>query len=616
MTATHLSPIQTGLDSIEADADPVATRIGLLERRLARSEKARAAAEAFLEKKSRVLAQANEELQARKKDLQADLGLRTRQLLEAQRVAGFGTVIWDVRRRRLEVSPQIYVLFGIDAASVDAVIGHRQLIRRVHAEDRETVIDWLYRELHNNLRPERDHYIEFRTRGRRGKTGQRWLRAMAQIQFDNRGRPALVLGTIQDVTRQTETAAEAAALHEREQLQLANLQALNGELTQARENADRANSAKSRFLAMMSHDIRTPLNGVIGMLSLMDQDTLNTDQRRTLALARSSGDQLRVLLDDIIDLARAEAGRFQLNPAPTDLTKLLSDGASFWRRVAVEKRLTLDTVLNLSHPRCILADRVRLRQLIDNLLSNAIKNTGDGSVTLLAEYRAGERLRVEVHDTGIGVPPNRRAELFEDFGQLQLPGSQSGGAGLGLSICRRIIEVMGGSIGVDDSSLGSCFWFEIPFTAIAAPPTVAAAGLRSLARADGRALRVLVAEDVETNRIVVEGHLRRLGCEVVLVNDGRAAVEAATGGAFDLVLMDMAMPIMGGAEATRAIRALPAPAGQTPIVALTAYTRPEELAPMMAAGAVASASKPIVMADLYKVMRMALGQARAASTMA
>ena len=604
MNISRFTPPRAANETINNVDGGFAARIALQERRLARSEKARAAAEALLERKSRILAFANEELNARKVDLLADLERRTRQLLEAQRVAGFGTVIWDVRARRLEVSPQVYVLFG--ARQAGNFIGHRELIRCVRVEDRQMVIDWLYRELNGNQRPDRDHFVEFRTRG--GRTGQdsRWLRAMAQIELDETGRPTLIFGTIQDVTRQTQAAADAAVLREREQRQLADLRRLNVELTHARENAERANAAKSRFLAMMSHDIRTPLNGVIGMLDLMDEDTLTGAQRRTLSLARSSGQQLRVLLDDIIDLARAEAGKLQLNPGPTDLPGLLNEGASFWRRGAEEKRLALDSLLDLSLPKWVQVDRVRLRQLIDNLLSNAIKYTAGGSVTLSARWIGADRLRVEVRDTGIGVPPDRRTDLFEEFGQLQLLGSEPGGAGLGLAICRRIIEVMNGEIGVVDASPGSCFWFEIPCVAIVAPDKVAKASQPRLVRGDGTSPRVLVAEDIETNRIVAEGHLRRLGCEVVLVNDGADAVDAVAAGDFDVVLMDMAMPRMDGPTATRAIRRLPGPAGKTPVVALTAYARPEELAPMIDAGAIASATKPIVPQDLYRVLREAL----------
>ena len=223
------------------------------------------------------------------------------------------------------------------------------------------------------------------------------------------------------------------------------------------------------------------------------------------------------------------------------------------------------------------------------------------------EYLPDARLRVEVADTGIRIPPERRAELFEDFGQLHLIGSEPGGAGLGLAICRRITEAMGGTIGVYDTGGGSCFWFEIPCRPTTAPPTVARQATLSLRDASGRPPQILVAEDIATNRIVIEGYLRKLGCDVMLVANGQLAVEAMEREKFDLVLMDMAMPVMDGAEATRRIRELENGRGAIPIIALTAYARPEELAPMMLVGANCSVAKPIVLQDLYTAMARELG---------
>lgn len=586
-------------------------QIALLERRLARSERARAEAESLLERKSRILAMANEELRARKADLTQSLERRTRQLIDAQRVAGFGTLIWDIRAKRLEISDQVKLLFGIDPAS--SVESHLPLLRQVLAEDRASAAAWLYRNLHGravhgaiDLAGD-DRICLFRTVDR--STGAvRWLLGMAEIQLNEIGRPQWIFGTVQDVTVQTLAAAEAEELRTLEKQRLADLVQLNDELLKAREQAEQASTAKSRFLAMMSHDIRTPLNGVIGMLALLEDESLSRSQQQTLNLARASGQQLRVLLDDIIDLARAEAGKLQLNPINIDLKKLLGEGAAFWRYVASGKMLTLDTLMDGDLPQWVSIDPVRLRQLIDNMLSNAIKYTVKGGVTIRAEYIEGSRLRVEVRDTGIGVPANRRAELFQDFGQLQMLGSEPGGAGLGLAICRRIVEVMNGTIGVESLAPGSCFWFEIPCPQVGAPPAVNASVIQPLVRGDGSPVRVLVAEDIETNRIVVEGHLRKMSCEVTLVENGLEAVEAVKGNEFDLILLDMAMPVMDGAHATRLIREMPAPKGTTPIIALTAYARPEELAPILEAGANASASKPIVGEDLYRVIRITLDE--------
>jgi len=588
----------------------VAEALRLLERRLARSERARAEAESLLEQKSRTLAQTNEELEARKEDLLASLELRTRQLLDAQSVAGFGTLIWDVVARKLEVSDQIKVLFSIPTDK--HVESHVPLLRQVHKDDRATAAAWLYRNLQGNalarqaLSGEQKQCLLRIPLAGEGAERYRWLLCMADIELGDPAKPRHIFGTVQDVTAATLAAQEASELRTRDAQRLAELEQLNAQLTEARENAERANSAKSRFLAMMSHDIRTPLNGVIGMLALLDDDALPAEQRRTVNIARASGQQLRVLLDDIIDLARAEAGKMQLAVRATDINNLLGDSASFWRYLANEKDLAIELVVAESLPEWVLVDPVRLRQLIDNLLSNAIKYTNAGRIRLEANYLDSGQLRIAVTDTGIGIPPTRREELFQDFGQLQLLGSEPGGAGLGLAICRRIVDVMQGRISVEDTGSGSCFWFEIPVTRVDAPQTVSVSAIRPLVRRDGKPVRVLVAEDIETNRIVVEGHLRKMSCDVTLVANGKEAVDAVADGDFDLVILDMAMPVMSGTEATVAIRAMDGSTGGLPIVALTAFARPDELAPMIDAGANGCASKPIVGEDLYQVLRTVL----------
>lgn len=588
--------------------------IALLERRLARSERARAEAESLLEEKSRVLALANQELEARKEYLLANLELKNRQLLDAQRVAGFGTLIWDVDARRLEVSDQIKILFSIPL-DID-VDSHRPLLSRVHRDDRANVANWLYCNLQASALERQALKVEQKQCLLRipltlaSTTTTRWLLCLADIEMSDPDKPRYIFGTVQDVTTEIQAAQEASELRARDAQRLSDLEVLNSQLTEARENADLANSAKSRFLAMMSHDIRTPLNGVLGMLALLDDNKLQAEQRETVHIARASGQQLRVLLDDIIDLARAEAGKLQLSVRPTDIHKLLGDSVSFWRYLAKQKDLTIELNVDATLPEWILADPVRLRQLIDNLVSNSIKYTNKGGISLKAEFLNDSQLRIAVMDSGIGIPALRRRELFEDFGQLQLPGSEPGGAGLGLAICRRIVDVMNGSIGLDENrnGIGSCFWFEVPVMRVDAPVAISVSAIRPLVTAKGNPIRVLVAEDIETNRIVVEGHLRKMSCEVTLVKNGLEAVEAVADGSFDLVILDMAMPVMSGADAATAIRAMEGNKGRLPIVALTAFARPEELAPMVKAGANACASKPIVGEELYAVLRSVLDE--------
>ena len=606
--------------------------VELLTRRLARAERSRAEAEALLEDKSRVLANANLELRANREELRSQLDQRTRQLLDAQQVAGFGTIVWDIERRMGELSAHAQTLLGMPG--VDAFDSLSIFDGLTDPEDRQSLRDYATHMIKRAVAvrahgqrppacpkghadnqscsacPDRDDCEDmFEVRINPGGGVRRTLRLRAQVHIPADLGKVLVFLTIQDVTAELAAAREAEELRQRDQQRLAELESLTHDLEQARLAAEQANAAKSRFLAMMSHDIRTPMNGVIGMLQLFDDAGLSDDQRRTIGHVRASSEQLRILLDDIIDLERAEAGKLILNPQPLNLAEFLRDAVGFWQKVAAEKGLdmTLERGVFLPGQRLVewvSADRYRLRQLVDNMLSNAIKYTRAGTIRIrMGMIRAGIA-RYEVIDTGIGIPEARRRELFQDFGQLRLDGVGEAGAGLGLAICRRIVELMGGEIGVDGNpdGPGSRFWVELPIAEIPPPQQKSVPGTLLLACAGGRRPRILVAEDVETNRIVARGLLGRLGCDVELVNDGAAAVQRAASGGIDLVLMDVSMPVMGGIEATRQIRALPGPESAVPILALSAYSRPEDLEPMLTAGARGHVGKPIRIEELHGAM--------------
>lgn len=614
--------------SVAAGFDPrianLEAEIELLSRRLARAERARSEAEALLEDKSRVLANANRELRANRELLRGQLDQRTRQLLDAQRVAGFGTMVWDVERKVGELSPHAQALLGmpgVDEIDTLSIFDHL-----THPDDRQPLRDYATLMIRRAValranplaeapacprghaatehcatcRDRRQCDDMFEVRIQPGGGVERNLRLKAQVHIPANLGKVLVFLTIQDVTAELAAAREAERLRLQDQQRLADLEALTRDLEQARQAAEQANAAKSRFLAMMSHDIRTPMNGVIGMLQLFDDAGLTEDQRRTISHVRASSEQLRMLLDDIIDLERAESGKLTLNPQPLGLSEFLHDAIGFWQKVAAEKGLemTLERAAFIPGQKLVewvLADRYRLRQLVDNMLSNAIKYTRAGSIRIRMGNIAPGRARYEVIDTGIGIPEARRRELLEDFGQLRMDGVGEGGAGLGLAICRRIVELMGGTIGVDgnEDGPGSRFWIELPITHIPPPQQPSRPASLLLTRPDGGRPRILVAEDFETNRIVARGLLGRLGCDVELVNDGEAAVDRAAIGGIDLVLMDISMPVMSGIEATRQIRALPGPEATVPILALSAYSRPEELEPILTAGACGHVGKPI-----------------------
>jgi signal transduction histidine kinase/ActR/RegA family two-component response regulator len=568
--------------------------------------------------------------------LRRQLDQSTLQLLEAQRVAGFGTMVWDVEGRRGELSAHAQALLGMPG--LDEFTSLDIFDRTIHHDDRQPLRDYATQMIRRAIavrahprqaqacprghaaseactacldRMSCEDMIEVRIHP--GAGIERTLRLKAQVNVPAELGRVLVFLTIQDVTAELAAAREADELRQRDQQRLAELEALTRDLEQARQAAEQANAAKSRFLAMMSHDIRTPMNGVIGMLQLFDEAGLSDDQRRTISHVRGSSEQLRMLLDDIIDLERAESGKLTLNPQPMHNPDFLRDAIGFWQKVAAEKglELTLERGAFVPGQRIvdwILAGRYRLRQLVDNMLSNAIKYTRTGSIQVRMGMLGAARARYEVIDTGIGIPEARRRELFEDFGQLRLDGVGEGGAGLGLAICRRIVELMGGTIGVDGNpnGPGSRFWVELPITEIAPPQHAERPASLLLTRPDGSRPRILVAEDVETNRIVARGLLTRLGCDVELVNDGEAAVGRAAIGGIDLVLMDVSMPVMSGIEATRHIRALPGPEAAVPILALSAYSRPEDLEPILTAGASGHVGKPIRIEELHKAIAKTL----------
>lgn len=374
-----------------------------------------------------------------------------------------------------------------------------------------------------------------------------------------------------------------------------DLVSVSSELRRSRSLAEQANRSKSQFLAMMSHDIRTPMNGVLGMLDTLSRTELDGSQRKQLNLARESGRQLNVLLSDIIEIVRAEAGKLDLQPEPIDLRQTISGCFAFWQQANTNDAISLRCDIDAGLPVIVMLDPVRIRQLIDNFVSNALKYSGSGEVRLAATHR-GPFLRIEVSDDGPGIDKKHQVQLFEDFSRTSsvlAAGEQS--AGLGLAICKRVVRAMDGEIGVDSElGKGCCFWAEIPLLRPSQQT------LRELAErreeADGRNLtgsRVLVAEDIETNRIVLATMLEQLGCRTTMVEHGKAAVKAVQHGDFDFVLMDVNMPVMDGREATRRIRKLKGEKARIPIIGVTAHVLQEDREELLAAGMDALVAKPV-----------------------
>ena len=393
-------------------------------------------------------------------------------------------------------------------------------------------------------------------------------------------------------------------------------------LIDAKAAAEAANTAKSEFLANMSHEIRTPLNGVIGIVDALSRTPLSPDQKEMVDLIRGSGVTLERLVSDILDVSKIEAGQLDLESRPFDLDEALEPLAVMAAR-AEDKGLAFRVERMPEARGQFVGDSTRIRQVLGNLLSNAIKFTATGAVTVRIETwpddpdapTAAHQLAITVEDTGVGFNAGHASRLFERFNQADGTITRRfGGTGLGLSICRSLVMMMGGSIEARSTpGVGSRFRFVLPLDRAGSLADYDArdAGPGSTAPpATERAIKVLLAEDHPTNQRVVQLILGGQGAEVVTADDGAQAVAAFEADVFDVVLMDMQMPVMDGLTATRAIRAFEASnphRPRTPIVMLSANAMAEHRADSMAAGADAHVAKPITAVSLIAGIQAVLG---------
>ncbi|NUT80357.1 ATP-binding protein [Pseudomonas brassicacearum] len=380
------------------------------------------------------------------------------------------------------------------------------------------------------------------------------------------------------------------------------------QLIKTREEAEKANSAKSEFLAMMSHELRTPMNGVLGMLQLLETTRMTDEQHEYTALASESTEHLLKVINDILDFSRIERSALELEHIPFNLAELVGSCAQSFQHSAAQRKLGLDLLLpDDMQALQVQGDPTRIRQILVNLIGNALKFTEQGRVTVQCQWQALDHellwFTCTVRDSGIGIPAESLERMFDAFQQADNSISRRyGGTGLGLPIARTLAERMGGTLRAQsEEGHGSVFTLEIPLALSRQTPPTLAPRL-PVGNGDGEGRNVLLVEDNPVNQTVVEAMLRSLGFTVSIATDGAQAVRSAESLIFEAILMDCRLPIIDGYEATRQIRQLPG-CGEVPIIALTANALQGDREACLAAGMNDYLAKPFKRNDLQQILQ-------------
>jgi PAS domain S-box-containing protein len=493
------------------------------------------------------------------------LRLSDRATLAAQ-AAQIGIFEWDLVTNIVNWSPEMFELYRV--APPSGPLDYAFFARNIHPDDARPLEKAIQNAAVTGVLD-----AEFRIRRLDGEI--RIIKVLGKVHRTADGAPERLIGANWDVT----------------------------ETRLLTRKAEAASAAKSQFLAVMSHEIRTPMNGILGMAQAMRADPLPDAQRERLDVIAESGEALLAILNDILDLSKVEAGKLEIEVVPFDLERLLTSLSSTFAATAGDRGLTLDLDMGVAAG-VYQGDPTRLRQILSNLISNALKFTARGGVSLKAR-RVGEVLTIEVIDTGHGMDAEVLGRIFTPFAQADSSTTRRfGGTGLGLSIVRELAVLMGGDVSVTSRpGVGSRFAVALPLPFVGEAMGTAD---HDTAGADAPlpALRVLAAEDNATNQLVLRTLLGQMGVEVMIVDDGQAAVEAWREADWDLILMDVQMPVMDGFAAARAIRDIERreALSATPIIALTANAMSHHIEACLEAGMTRLLPKPIDIRQLAEAL--------------